>query len=120
MKETPRITIGGEQRPIKFGTNASAIMCDLRGMDYQTYMEKIAAIADGKFTIGFVRDLIYSGLKAAELSEKGKSALTPEQVGDWMDDMAQTEGEEMFVTVFRIFSESMPEPTGDEEEKKSQ
>ena len=98
------VHIGGEPRPIKFGTNQLAI-----------YTQKHKIDLDGvNFGMAEFRDLLWSALVAGA-RKYGKPAEFDEwQVGEWMDEMDPAE----FQKVIDCFNASMPKSEGETTEKK--
>ncbi len=82
IKATITATIGGESRTIKFGTNATHLFCERYQIGLNGFSELFRS---ENIRPGYLRDFIWSGLVA------GGTDVTPEVVGDWIDDMEQTE-----------------------------
>ena len=96
IKGTITVEMGGEQRTLKFGTNASAHFCQHYGVG----LAKMAELfRPESLNPAHYRDLIWSALIA------GGTDCTPEQVGDWIDEMEQAEFD-------RIFSSFESAPAG--------
>jgi len=96
------INIGGESRPIKFGTNQSAIYCQTRGVTLATYMKEMSSqrLEAREIDGSEIRDLIFSALSAGCLSAKQPITFDKNEVGDWIDEMEQAE----LTRVFTIMS----------------
>jgi hypothetical protein len=92
------IEIGGEKRPIKFGTNQTAIYCQTRGCTLSQYLKEMNfdRIVKNEIDGSEIRDLIYSALVAGCYSAKLPDAFTKTDVGDWIDDMDQAELSRVF------------------------
>jgi hypothetical protein len=72
------IEIGGEKRVLRLTTNALAT---LEGMHRKSMAEILASPG-----LSVLRDIIFVGLKAGDSRAREIRNLTPEKVGDWMDD----------------------------------
>jgi hypothetical protein len=85
-----QVEIGGQLRPIKFGTNQTSVLCKLRGISLKEVNELYAPEKWSSQDIGAtdVRDLVYSGLVAGCLSSKTQPDFTEIEVGDWIDEMS--------------------------------
>jgi hypothetical protein len=88
-----RIDIGGKSRPIKFGTNQTSILCDLRKYTLKELHEVYGPNnwSTDKIAAKDIRDLLYSGLYAGSLSAKEHVDFNEFDVGDWMDEADQAE-----------------------------
>ena len=78
------IDFGGEKRPVKYGMNALAII-------NQTARELSIELSEIKESgenvdFGLVRGIVYAGLLEGARAEKKEFTLTPEDVGDFLDD----------------------------------
>lgn len=80
---TTYIELGGQDRPLKFGTNQTAKFCELRGIDLNTYG---SLLSSGLEDMSVIRDLIFSALWAGAKSEKKPTDFDSFDVGDWMDE----------------------------------
>lgn len=79
------INVGGERRPIKFGTNATALFCK----EHKISLKEIGGfLSEGEMTIEKYRDLLWASLTAGAQSAGKDFPFTKYQVGDWIDDMA--------------------------------
>lgn len=89
VKKEKRFKVGGKQRLIKFGTNATSIFCDIRNLS----LVEAQAITAGAIKPGEMRDVIYSALAAGEIkanpdvNDIGQIDFTKWDVGDWIDEM---------------------------------
>lgn len=83
--------IGGKMRPLKFGTNQTAILCKLRGVTLKELNDLFSVERFQKLEIDNteIRDLIYSGLVAGAKTAKEEVDFDNEIVGDWIDEMKQ-------------------------------
>ena len=80
---THYIELGGQKRPLRFGTNQTAVFCGIRKIglsEYATIMSE-----NGLSDPANIRDLLYSALFAGAKSEKLPVDFDEYQVGDWMD-----------------------------------
>lgn len=76
------IEMGGQVRPLKFGTNATAIFCELHDLALADVGE-----AFKKLTMTQLRDLIYGcAASGHRLRIKTEPDFTPFDVGDWLDE----------------------------------
>lgn len=84
---THYIEIGGQKRPLRFGTNQTAIFCELKKIGLSEYTELMGA--SGLSDISNIRDLLYSALFAGAKAEKKPVDFDHFDVGFWMDDCDQ-------------------------------
>jgi len=106
MKGFAMISIGGKKRPIKFGTNQTVILCELRDCtiaDIQQMMS-IEKIQAQQITGGEIVDLLYSALLAGARTKDSAEDFTRHAVGDWIDEMDQDE----LTRVFSVMAASQP------------
>lgn len=89
MNGTTEINIGGKLRPVKFGTNQSAMYCEVRGISLAKMQSELSNIEDSDG--GSIRDLIYSALWAGCKTDKIEVDFDRYDLGDWIDDMDQEE-----------------------------
>lgn len=102
----PQIHIGGKKRPIKFGTNATAIYCKLHGISLNDYNEKVAKkFENGNLGLDELRDLIYSALAAASYSKGEEPDFNNWTVGDWLDEVTSEQMEK----ISQALVDSMPQ-----------
>lgn len=99
-----KITVAGDVLPVKFGTNQTAIFCELHNCDLKTYYGIFSGENFSKLELGGkqVRDLIYSALKDGARVDKKPFDLSPEDVGDIMD-LMNTQPE-LYHELFAIMS----------------
>ncbi len=92
VKGQKKVKIGGKLRPIKFGTNATHLFCQKRGIKLKEFNELFAAekLANLEIDGSEIRDLIYSGLAAACLSLGEEVDFNEWTVGDWIDDLDES------------------------------
>lgn len=83
------IQLGGKKRPLKFGTNAGAILCQLRGINLKQVQELIDPEKMKNYDIDGteIRDTIYSALVAAARSANLEVDFNESNVGDWLDEI---------------------------------
>jgi hypothetical protein len=77
------IEIGGEKRPLKFGTNQTAKFCEIRAIDLNVYGQ---LLSEGMQDMGVIRDLLFTGLWAGAKAEKKNVDFDNFDIGDWMDE----------------------------------
>lgn len=103
--------IGGQERSLKFGTNSTARYCEVRNCDLNDYTEDL-----GKFILSQskdkelrkmsglqgneVRDIIYSGLWAFDITNKRAIDYDRFDVGNWIDEAEQEEINKIFQELF--------------------
>ena len=83
------MNIGGKNRPIKVGVNQSILYCRLRDVPINQIDEDIKKIANGTSNGSEIRDLIWAALKDGARKAKQEFEYTPEDVGDWMEDVTK-------------------------------
>ena len=98
------INIGKKERPIKFGTNATAKFCELENLDLSGYALALFQVSKGTISGTCLRNLIYAGLYAACKSDKLDVDFDVYDVGDWMD----TLDEENANKIFNALAASLP------------
>ena len=81
------ITIGGKDRPFKFGWNAIAALGDLRSLDVQGTSELLATLSNGTHTLSVMRDVLFCALASGASYSKLPTDFSNTDVGDWMDEM---------------------------------
>ena len=93
MKVKKQIKLNGKQYTVSFGINQTILYCQQRDISVTTMNEEMKLIRDD---ISITRDLIWSALKdGARLSGK-EFDMTPEQVGDMMDEATPEEMHDFF------------------------
>lgn len=90
------INIGGQERPIKFGTNATAKFCELENLDLTGYGLALFQLSKGTLSGTTLRSLVYAGLYAACKSEKLDVDFDVYDVGDWLDTVDEGEAKKVF------------------------
>lgn len=92
------VEMGGRQRPYRFGTNQSAIYCQLRKCTLAAYLKDMNTerIINNEVDGTEIRDLVYSALAAGASSQNEKVEFNNMTVGDWIDEMEQEELTNMF------------------------
>lgn len=107
-KGQQKVKIGGQLRPIKFGTNATHLFCQQRGIKLSEFNELFNAEKLAKLEIdgSEIRDLIWAGLKAAALSNGEDVDFTEWTVGDWIDDLTEDE----MTNIINVFSGDIEPP----------
>lgn len=98
------VELGGRKRLVKFGLNQMAI-----------YTQKHRIDLSEMTTIGVaeIRDLIWSGLVAGAKKNGEEIDFDEWQVGDWLEEMEQTE----YDAVMQTFQKAMPSGDGDAKKK---
>jgi len=106
LRGITEIKIGGKLRPIKFGTNSTALLCELRGITLKDMgvMFSEDRIKNNEITGGEIRDMIYSGLVSAARSKGIEVDFDQYMVGDWIDEMDANE----LVKAFDVLGQSQP------------
>jgi hypothetical protein len=89
IRATLTVNIGGADRVLKFGTNASALFCETYGVGLAQMGELFKA---ENLNPAHYRDLIWSALKS------GGTDCTRLEVGDWIDEMEQAEFDRIFAS----------------------
>jgi len=117
IRGTAEINIGGKKRPIKYGTNSTAILCEIRGITLKDMGDMFSEqrIKDNEITGGEVRDLIYAGLASGSYSKGEEPEFNRYQVGDWIDEMDADE----LIKAFEVMGESQPKGSNVTKKKKS-
>lgn len=90
MRGLVEIKIGGKKRPLKFGTNASALMGDELGLNYQELQEKFVQDKEGdlvNMTMMDMRAFFWSSLVAGAKTKGKESDFGIDTVGDWLDEI---------------------------------
>lgn len=106
------VMLGGKQRTLKFGTNATGLFMRKRGLTQVQEFDKIfrydTVFANGEmqivpfFTMEDVRDLMYCALAAHSYSKGEELDFNEWQVGDWIDDLKPNE----LARIFALKAES--------------
>ena len=109
--------IGGKKRPLKFGINQTEIFCKTRGITAGEFIEmfteeKLNALA---LTGGEVRDLVWSGLKDGARFKKQEFKYTPEDIGDWIDEMSMKDPKKFQEVMTAIFQSIVMKPGAEKE-----
>lgn len=94
LRGETQVEMGGRLRTLKFGTNATALFCNMHKVGLGGFGTLFSA---DNITPAHYRDLIYCALVSGQ---RGKDVdFTPEDVGDWIDDMPQEALEGIFSVV---------------------
>ena len=100
--------IGGKSRSLRFGTNSTAKYCEIRGCMLEDYINDLSTfiLAFGKkdddldYLSGLkgdeIRDLIYAGLWAFDITEGNQIDYNQFVVGNWIDEAEQKEVNKIF------------------------
>jgi hypothetical protein len=86
--------IGGKKRFFRFGMNANSI--------YQKMITSGQATTDQEMIIA----LFYAGLKSKELINKLPDDFSLDLVGDWIDEMEETEYKDVLAAAMEAFGQS--------------
>ncbi len=93
MKQELTLKIGGKRRLLKFGTNQTAIYCDKYDLSLVGYTE---SLSNDKVKPGNLRDLIWSALVAGAQYKGQEVDFDEFKVGDWIDDLSQSDLDSVF------------------------
>lgn len=105
--------IGGEDRPLKFGVNQSILYCELRNVPINQMDKDIQNFAVGNTSGAEIRDMLWSALKDGARKAGNAFDFTPEDVGDWMEEV----NEENFKEFFTEMRNSSPKGTKSSKKK---
>ena len=116
LRGITEIKIGGKLRPIKFGTNSTALLCEIRGITLNDMglMLSEDRINNNEITGGEIRDMIYAGLVSAARSKKIEIDFDNYTVGDWIDEIDPNE----LVKAFEVLGQSQPQGSNKTPKKK--
>lgn len=92
------VSIGGKPRLVKFGINQLAIFTQKHNIQ----------LSDVSFGMEQIRDLIWSALVAGAKKQGQEVDFDEWTVGEWIDDMDETE----FNKIIDTLNKSMPESKG--------
>ena len=106
------MNIGGEDRPVKFGMNTWIEYCELRGISITKLGEDLDVISKGGGSGSEIRDLIWSSLVSGAKSKRINFDYTNYDVGDWMDDIKQTELANFFSDIGKSVDSKITPPAG--------
>lgn len=105
MKQELTLKIGGKKRLLKFGTNQTAIYCDKYDLSLVGYTE---SLANDKVKPSNLRDLIWSALVAGAQYKGQEVDFDELKVGDWIDELSQTDLDSVFKVLSPSEGESEP------------
>ena len=110
MNGFAEIEIGGKIRPIKFGTNQTAIFCQFRKINLAQFSELFSSerLSNKDIDGSEIRDLIYSALVAGCRTKKIDQDFDETEVGDWIDELEQSELD----NIFEVYMQSLPNVKG--------
>lgn len=112
MKNITKISIGGEERPIKFGMNQSILYCEERGITLEEMSKELSGL--GKDSGATLRDLFWSALKDGARVEKQPFDYSTGDVADWLEDLTEADYEQFFKALAESTtkkkSETAPKP----------
>jgi hypothetical protein len=88
LQGTTTVELNGVKRPVKFGTNQTAIFCQLRGITIKQAQEVLSSdkMKDGDFDMQVMIDLYYSAFLAGAKSARIEVDFDAIDVGDWFDE----------------------------------
>jgi len=101
IKAEKQIQIGGKKRLMKMGTNSTAIFCEMHNIplaDFQSHFENMGMLQ--------FRDLVYACLKDGARKEGKDFNVSPDDVGDWLDEDGVTEAVMDFMNSINAPSEA--------------
>lgn len=95
------VRIGGKLRPVKFGTNQTIVFCQLRGITLKDYAETFKQERLDNYSVdgSESRDLIWSALKDGARYKNQDFEYKPEDIGDWLDNVDESELKKMFSAI---------------------
>lgn len=96
MKQELNLKIGGKDRLLKFGTNQTAIFCDKHNLSLTGYSDSLNV---DNASASHLRDLIWSSLVAGAKYNKEEIDFDEYDVGDWIDDLSQSNLQKIFDTM---------------------
>lgn len=97
IKGEASVDIGGKVRMLKFGTNATAMFCQIHKIGLGGFATLFSA---ENLSPAHYRDLIYCALCSG--ARKTGVDFSTEDVGDWIDDLS----EEQLASIFDVFGQS--------------
>ena len=105
MKQELTLKIGGKKRLLKFGTNQTAIYCDKYDLSLVGYSE---SLSNDKVKPSTLRDLIWSALVAGAQYKGQEVDFDELKVGDWIDELAQSDLDSVFKVLAHDEGEEKP------------
>ena len=102
FRGSTQVEMGGKARVLKFGTNATALFCQMHKCGLGDFA---TMFSPSKISPAYYRDLIYCALVSGT---KEAIDFTPQDVGDWIDDMPQ----DAFEGIFDTLAQSGPQSQG--------
>lgn len=81
------VQVGDDSKPVRFGFNALADFCDEAALT----LSDLQALDFEALGIKDLRALYWAGFKDGHRKEGAEFDLTPEDVGDWMDEITDDE-----------------------------
>jgi hypothetical protein len=90
------VKIGGKDRVVKFGTNATALFCQIHKIGLGKFSEMFTP---ENLSPGVIRDLVYCALISGARRAGEPADFSLEDVGDWIDDLTEDE----VMRIFEIF-----------------
>ena len=86
MRGLVEIEIGGQKRPLKFGTNASAILGQELGLSYEALQQRFGGDGLKDVSLMDMRAFIWAALVAGHQSKRIEVDFDITDVGDWLDE----------------------------------
>ena len=105
IKGESQIEIGGKVRSLKFGTNATALFCELHKIGLSGFASTFSA---ENLSPAHYRDLIYCALVSGARKNKEAVDFNAEDVGDWIDDLSEAQ----LSMIFDVFGASSAQGDG--------
>jgi len=116
--EVKFIKIGEGEYPLKWGLNQTINYCNLRHCTINDYNEDIQSLAKGLTTGSELRDLIWSALKDGFRKAKKEFNLSPEDVGDLIENLNSKEINNLISSMIDEMPEEEVELVEGEQKKK--
>ena len=122
--------IGGKVRPLKIGTNTTAMYCDLRDCTLADFNEDFSPenLKNNRVKGNEYRDLVYCALKDGERFKISRidpqypvENFTQMDVGDWIDEWTKEQSQEFLKKYLSVVAESLTEvvqESGEDSKKK--
>lgn len=105
LKGEGTVDIGGKVRALKFGTNATALFCQMHKVGLGGFAEMFTP---EKLSPAVWRDLTYCALVSGARKAGEPVDFTHETVGDWLDDLT----EDQLMGIFEVFFASSAQGDG--------
>ncbi len=99
------VVIGGKSRRVSFGQNAWYIFCKLNGINISDIGKYFADVIHNPDSF---RDIVFCGLKAADLTAGNDVEYNQYVVGDWLDEANDEVNAELLQTLIESRSQEKP------------